>query len=193
MQPALRPGDYFFVDKRAYGHGPYSLPFGPWAFLGGERIAPKRGDIAVFRHPQSPSVDYVKRVIGLPGERIQVIGGVVHIDGVALRLEPLAPGAETDPEMKDARFAREYMPEGGSYIVEDLMQGSAGDDTPEYRLPEGAYFMMGDNRDNSNDSRFGLGFVTSDLLIGRADVIFWNSNGTPFRDRRLLSPLAPAR
>lgn len=190
MQPALMPGDYAFVSKRAYGYGPYSLPFGPWPSLRDRRTAqPARGDIVVFKYPPNPELDYIMRVIGLPGERIQVVSGVVHINGTPLRLEPAEPPAQmAGMEEPGASFQREYLPEGRNYVVENLVDGSIGDDTAEFDVPAGHYFMMGDNRDNASDSRFQVGFVPEENVVGRAEVIYWNGEGVGWRDRRLLAP-----
>ncbi len=186
MMPTLLVGDYLFVNKFSYGYSKYSLPFSPNLFSG--RILasePKRGDIVVFRLPSNTSVDYIKRVVGLPGDRIQMIDGVLHINGAAV------------PKVEDGKFTSDYGMEPGENMPvyrETLDNGvtfdtldqspvSRGDNTREFIVPEGHYFMMGDNRDNSLDSRFDVGFVPAENLVGRASVIFFSlGKDTSFRE-----------
>lgn len=179
MLPTLLVGDYVFVSKYAYGYSKYSLLFSPPIFEG--RIlatAPKRGDVIVFRWPRDPSVDYIKRVIGLPGDRIQMREGALYING-----EPVKRRRVEDFERRD-RFGNvidrerqweETLPNGVVYRTLDINMYSSTDNTGVYTVPAGHYFMMGDNRDNSLDSRIaleagGVGYVPADHLIGRADV-----------------------
>jgi signal peptidase I len=179
MLPTLLVGDYVFVSKYAYGYSKYSLLFSPPIFEG--RIldsAPKRGDVVVFRWPRDPSVDYIKRVIGLPGDRIQMREGALHING-----EPVKRRRVEDFERRD-RFGNvidrerqweETLPNGAIYRTLDINMYSSTDNTGVYTVPANHYFMMGDNRDNSLDSRIalesgGVGYVPADHLIGRADV-----------------------
>jgi signal peptidase I len=186
MMPTLLVGDYIFVNKFSYGYSKYSLPFSPNLFEG--RIfasEPERGDIAVFRFPPNPSIDYIKRIVGLPGDRIQMIGGVLHIngqpvpkvqDGVFTSDYRLDPGT-------DVPVFRETLDNGVSFDTLDQAQGTRGDDTREFIVPEGHYFAMGDNRDNSLDSRFDVGFVPAENLIGKASLIFFSlGNDTSFRE-----------
>jgi signal peptidase I len=184
MLPTLLVGDYVFVSKYAYGYSKYSLLFSPPLFQG--RILasePKRGDVVVFRWPHDPSVDYIKRLVGLPGDRIQMREGVLYLNGEAVKRRRVE-----DFERRD-RFGNlvernqqweETLPGDGknpavTYRTLDLYAYSASDNTGVYTVPPGHYFMMGDNRDNSQDSRVplevgGVGYVPSDHLIGRADV-----------------------
>lgn len=187
MQPTLQAGDYFFVSKSAYGYGPYSLPFGPWEFLRDQgNSSPQRGDIVALRQPQGAEIDYVERVVGLPGERIQMIGGVLHINGTPVKLDPApVPRGRFAPQ---ATFQTETLPEGVSYTIENQTDDGVADNTAEFLVPAGHYFVMGDNRDNSDDSRFQLGFVPQENIFGRAEVIFWNGEGVSFYDRRRLHP-----
>jgi signal peptidase I len=186
MMPTLLVGDYIFVNKFSYGYSKYSLPFSPNLFEG--RIfasEPERGDIAVFRFPPNPSIDYIKRIVGLPGDRIQVIGGVLQVNGQPV--PKIQDGVFTsdyrmDPGT-DVPVFRETLENGVSYDTLDQAQGTRGDDTREFIVPEGHYFAMGDNRDNSLDSRFDVGFVPAENLIGKASLIFFSlGNDTSFRE-----------
>ncbi|HEV7416842.1 signal peptidase I [Tianweitania sediminis] len=179
MRPTLLEGDYLFVTKWAYGYSRYSLPFGPDLFDG--RIwgsAPERGDVAVFKYPPNPSLDYIKRVIGLPGDRIQMQDGVLYINGEAVPREKIGQIQNRDitEEERPVDVYRETLPNGVSYETLDLTPNSYGDNTEEYVVPPGHYFMMGDNRDNSTDSRFmnAVGFVPEENLVGRANIIFFS-------------------
>ncbi|NEJ25396.1 signal peptidase I [Rhizobium leguminosarum] len=186
MMPTLLVGDYIFVNKFAYGYSKYSLPFSPDVFNGRLFGAdPKRGDIVVFRFPPNPEVDYIKRCIGLPGDHIQVTDGVLYVnskpvpkvaDGSFTSDYKLDPGA-------DVPVFRETLDNGKTYDTLDQSPVSRGDNTREFIVPEGHYFMMGDNRDNSLDSRFDVGFVPAENLVGRASVIFFSlGNDTSFRE-----------
>jgi len=176
MKDTLLVGDYLFVSQFSYGYSRYSLPLSLPLFSG--RIfgsEPQRGDVVVFALPKDPSTDYIKRVIGLPGDRIQVIGGLLHINGVAVERERI--GDFIDDEGGGAiRRWRETLPNGVSYDVLDLQDNSFLDDTQEYVVPPGHYFMMGDNRDNSMDSRVpsAVGYVPFENIIGKAQIIFFS-------------------
>nr|WP_238484259.1 signal peptidase I [Oricola indica] len=179
MRPTLLEGDYLFVSKFAYGYSRHSLPFSPNIFSG--RIwsgTPERGDVAVFKHPVS-NVDYIKRVIGLPGDTIQMRDGQLYINGEAVKRE--SAGQIDDPDVTE-KFGpvdvyTETLPNGVSYRTLDLSPNSSADNTREFIVPEGHYFMMGDNRDNSNDSRFGVGYVPLENFVGRANIIFFSIAG----------------
>jgi signal peptidase I len=180
MRPTLLEGDYLFVTKWAYGYSRHALPFSPNLFSG--RILasePERGDVAVFKFPPNPSMDYIKRVIGLPGDRIQVREGVLHINGTPVKRERIGTIDDVDiTEMNGpVEVYRETLPNGVSYDTLDLSPNGIGDNTREYTVPEGHYFMMGDNRDNSTDSRFNVGFVPAENLVGRANIIFFSVSG----------------
>ncbi len=201
MKETLLIGDFLFVNKMAYGYSQHSCPFSlcpiTGRILGSE---PERGDVAVFRHP-TRGVDFIKRVIGLPGDTVQMRGGVVWINGEAAAQTPaglfteekapqgpqqLMPRCVNDPVpnggLCEKERAVETLPNGRSHTVLNIVDGWIADDTPVFTVPEGSYFMMGDNRDNSEDSRFdpatgGLGFVPEEYLIGRADRIMFSSAG----------------
>ena len=180
MRPTLLEGDYLFVTKWAYGYSRHALPFSPNLFSG--RIwsgEPERGDVAVFKFPPNPSIDYIKRVIGLPGDRIQVRDGLLRINGAPIRRELIDRIDDEDvtERVGPVDVYRETLPNGVSYRTLDLSKGTPGDDTREFIVPEGHYFMMGDNRDNSTDSRFNVGYVPADHLVGRANIIFFSIAG----------------
>src|SRR5499433_1539118 len=172
MKATLLIGDYLFVSKYSYGYSHYSLPLSPRLFSG--RIfgaEPQRGDVAVFRLPKDESIDYVKRVIGLPGDRIQMIDGLLRINGVPVKRQRIADFIDDENGGAErVRRWRETLPNGVSYEALDLEDNGFLDNTEEYLVPPGHYFMMGDNRDNSADSRVpsAVGYVPFENLIGKA-------------------------
>ena len=183
MKATLLVGDYLFVSKYAYGYSRFSLPFGPRLFDG--RIwstPPQRGDIVVFKLPRDDSTDYIKRVIGLPGDRIQVKEGVLYINDTAVPRAQV--GTYEDDGFVYKQF-RETLPNGVSYVTLDRDANGLEDNTQVFEVPPDNYFMMGDNRDNSTDSRVppasgGVGYVPFENLVGRAEVIFFSvEEGTP--------------
>lgn len=201
MKPTLLVGDFLFVSKFAYGYSRHSLPFSPPLFSG--RLfadEPERGDIVVFKLPRDGRTDYIKRVVGLPGDRIRVTRGVLHINGEAVPQEDagkfeerIAGGGSTrclgirldgDGRICVNQRLRETLPEGSEHFTlnSDRNLSPRTDNTREYVVPEEHYFFLGDNRDNSVDSRFpsGVGFVPFDNLVGRAQIIFLSSNGSAF-------------
>ena len=179
MRPTLLEGDYLFVTKWAYGYSRHSLPFSPDLFSG--RIwdsPPQRGDVAVFKYPPNPSLDYIKRVIGMPGDRIQMRDGVLFINGEPVQREHV--GQIDNPDITEVNrpvdVYRETLPNGVSFDTLDVTPNGISDNTREFAVPAGHYFMMGDNRDNSADSRV-FGFVPEENLVGRANIIFFSIAG----------------
>ena len=176
MKPTLLIGDYLFVSKLSYGYSRFSLPFSPDLFDG--RIwngEPKRGDIVVFKYPPNTNIDYIKRVIGLPGDKVQMREGILYLNGEAVKRER-APENYIDDEsgIGPVPVFIETLPNGVSYQTLDVNPRSLGDNTQVFEVPEGHYFMMGDNRDNSADSRFEAGFVPHENLVGRASFLFFS-------------------
>ncbi|WP_160120773.1 signal peptidase I [Rhodovarius lipocyclicus] len=185
MIPTLLVGDYLFVSKYSYGYSRHSFPFSPNLFSG--RIlgsVPQRGDVAVFKLPRDTSQDYIKRIIGLPGDRIQVIRGILHVNGEAVRREAIGPYVtEGDGPRMTVRLYREVLPGGRTHEIIEQTDDGVLDNTPEFTVPPGHVFAMGDNRDNSLDSRVqsAVGFVPIENLVGRAEFIFFSVDGSsPF-------------
>ena len=172
MKPTLLVGDYIFVSKWSYGYSRHSLPFSPNIFSG--RIwgsDPERGDVVVFKYPNDTSKDYIKRIIGLPGDKVQLQKSVVMINGQAV------------PRVKQGQFTDEgsnvtvpifveTQANGKSYETIDIQPDNYADNTPVFVVPDGHYFFLGDNRDNSADSRFDVGMVPAENLVGKAQVMF---------------------
>jgi signal peptidase I len=207
MKDTLLVGDFLFVNKMAYGYSRFSCPFGLCPISG--RIlgwAPERGDVVVFRHPVNGS-DFIKRLIGLPGDTVQVKNGVLFLNGKEVPQVPNGvfeevyerqgamgqyPRCENSPvgeggPCKASRFTEtlpptEAFPDGRRHDILNIETDGFADNTDIFTVPEGHYFFMGDNRDNSQDSRFsqavgGVGFVPAEYLIGRADRIMFSSAG----------------
>ncbi|WP_242139671.1 signal peptidase I [Sphingomonas sp. TREG-RG-20F-R18-01] len=204
MLPRLYVGDYLFVSKWNYGYSRWSLPWGvpliPGRILGRD---PARGDVVVFRGPPGEDHDVIKRVIGLPGDTVQMRGGQVFLNDKAIpkvRMPdftiPLSPnypgGTECPAEFEDADASgtpicryhqfQETLPNGKTYAVLDRGEMPSADDTAVYKVPAGNVFVMGDNRDDSGDSRFdppqGMGFVPMERIEGKAVVSFFSTDGS---------------
>ena len=178
MKPTLLVGDYLFVSKLAYGYSRSSFPGGFKLFSGRMLSAePKRGDVAVFKLPRDNSTDYIKRVIGLPGDEIQMRKGVLYINGKEIPKKAIGEFVTREDDGPPRRLAmfEETLPNGIKYKVLDSEPNGPFDNTAVYKVPAGNYFMMGDNRDNSTDSRatWGVGFVPLENFVGRAEVIFF--------------------
>ena len=176
MEPGLVTGDYIVVRKFAYGWSRASLPFHPP--IGSGRLlgrSPARGDVMVFRLPRDPQATWVKRVIGLPGDRIQVLGGTVLINGRVMPRRAEGLTQDHDSPLRTVLQVRETQPDGRTWVTFDGGPGQPGDDTGEYVVPAGQYFMMGDNRDNSLDSRWpselGVGLLPAENIVGKAELV----------------------
>jgi signal peptidase I len=202
MEPALLQGDYIIVSKYSYGWSHHSIPFSPPLFKG--RIlerTPKRGDIIVFKLPRDGHTDYIKRLIGLPGDRVQVNNGQVFVNGVPIPRQ--FDGQTTDPDPHESgRMVMKYvetMTNGKTYTTFDQAPDHDGDSTDVYVVPEGQYFFMGDNRDNSLDSRwpsqYGVGFVPAENLVGKAQIILlsWKDGASLFKPWTWFTHAQPKR
>lgn len=180
MKPNLLVGDYLFVTKYSYGYSKYSFPFSPNLFAGRFLMNnnPKRGDVAVFRLPSNPSINYIKRIIGLPGDKIRMENGNLFINDEKIKKVYDGSFVEENTLLTSEidKFL-ETLPNGKTVTVLDQTT-TPQDNTTTYEVPANHYFMMGDNRDNSQDSRFldHVGFVNEENLVGRAGIIFLSSS-----------------
>lgn len=178
MQSTLLIGDYVLASKYTWGYGTYSLPLGiipiPGRIFGRE---PNRGDIAVFR-PVPQEVPYIKRVIGLPGDAIQMIDGILNINGVAVKREYVGDAIDRVGSGREypVKVYNETLPNGVVHLIQEISDNGGLDNTDVYHVPPGHYFMMGDNRDNSSDSRVlnSVGYVPAGNLIGKGEVRFFS-------------------
>jgi signal peptidase I len=187
MKSNLLVGDYLFVSKFSYGYSRYSFPFFGWPEVHGRflRSDPKRGDVVVFRPPGKPSEDFIKRLIGLPGDHIQMRGGVLYINDKPALKEYVDEWTDPSPDGRSGKPVtymryRETLPEGKTYYILNNKNYGAAEDTDVFVVPEGHYFMMGDNRDDSRDSRYlamgdgVVGYVPEENFVGRADIIMFS-------------------
>lgn len=201
MVPNLVVGDYLFVSKYPYGYSKHSIPMSPDLFDGRIGESPvKRGDIIVFKLPRDNETDYIKRVLGLPGDQVQLINGQVFINGAAVERQRVEDFVIAESENTSCDYAhlyrrthedgmsychypqfRETLADGTSYYTLDQNFNGPSDNTRVYTVPAGHYFAMGDNRDNSLDSRRpksqGVGFIPAENIVGRAEMLFFSTNG----------------
>lgn len=180
MKSTLLVGDYVFVSKYSYGYSKHSFPFGMPLFEGRKfESAPKRGDVIVFKLPSDTGVNYIKRLVGLPGDKIQVKDSILFINGQPLPRRKIENFIDKDAKGNIQEIPQyiETMPGGVSYRVLDQDPHGPLDNTEVYTVPEKQYFFMGDNRDNSQDSRvlYAVGFVPEENLLGPARIIFFSS------------------
>ena len=205
MEPGLVTGDYIVVSKLSYGWSRASFPLNPSLFRGRflGRTA-QRGDVVVFRLPRDPGQTWIKRVIGLPGDRVRVRGGQVFVNGTALPQTPAGMIPDHDAPDRAVLQVGERTPNGRAYVTYDGGPGQPGDDTGDYVVPADQYFVMGDNRDNSLDSRFspasgGVGLLPAENLVGRAKIVLvsWREGASLYKPwtwldlqwDRLLKPI----
>lgn len=183
MLPTLQVGDYLFVSKRDYGYSKYSFPFGimPIENRIWSSAAPTRGDIIVFKLPTDNRTDYIKRIVGLPGDKIQTINGRLYINNKmipreAVRYERVENGF--GQKITVMRYI-ETLPGGVMHSIYEESDAEELDNTGPFTVPEGHYFAMGDNRDNSRDSRVQnlVGYIPLRNIVGRASIIFFSTNG----------------
>ena len=181
MKPTLEIGDYIFVSKYSYGYSKFSFPLALAPIKGrfAQQSEPKRGDVIVFRLPADTSTNYIKRLVGLPGDKIQVLDGFLHINGKMVSKKYY--GVYRDRNGTSINRYTETLPEGSTYPVLDQSTTPA-DNTDVYTVPEDQYFFMGDNRDNSTDSRFlhEVGFIPKENLVGRAEITLWPEGFSKF-------------
>jgi len=203
MEPNLYEGDYIIVSKFSYGYSHHSIPFSPPLFKG--RILakePARGDIAVFKLPSDNRTDYVKRIIGLPGDRIQMKAGLLYVNDKLVPREALSPVREDvgGGYIRDVARFQERLATGKAFVTQDFGTDGELDNTDVFIVPEGHYFAMGDNRDNSSDSRVnpaigGVGFVPAENLVGKAQIILlsWKPEASIFKPWTWVLDARPSR
>lgn len=205
MKPTLLVGDYVFVSKYTYGYSKFSFPLSP-DIIEGRKFGrlPGRGEIAVFKHPKDPKTNYIKRIVGLPGDTLQMIKGTLYINGDAVPrvMQPPFEDISSDNFSTLAPVYRETLPGGAVYDTLDKQRRGVLDSTGVYTVPENHYFVMGDNRDNSVDSRVTdeVGFVPLENMVGPARMILFSSEGSffnivnwirKFRGERAFRSLTP--
>ena len=201
-EPNLYEGDYVFVTKFDYGWSKHSIPLSPPLFSG--RIfdhAPQRGDIIVFKLPRDNNTDYIKRLIGVPGDRVQVKDGLLYLNGqlVPRVVKDVVQETGGTSVVRPVERVQETLPGGRTYLTNDFGTGYDLDNTQEFTVPPGYYFFMGDNRDNSADSRLppeiGVGMVPEENLVGRARVVLisWSQGASLFKPWTWVMNLRPSR
>ena len=190
MEPNLYEGDYIIVSTYSYGYSRHSIPLSPPLFSG--RIffhEPARGDVVVFKLPRDNKTDYIKRVIGLPGDQVQVKAGAVYVNGKPIRRTAKPAGTEDmgGGLIQPVQRFEETLANGRRYLTNSYGSNGEVENTGVYLVPQGEYFVMGDNRDNSLDSRFpkevGVGFVPAENLVGRARFVLlsWHPGASLFK------------
>jgi signal peptidase I len=201
MEPNLYEGDYIVVSKWSYGYSKHAIPFSPPLFEG--RLfarEPHRGDIVVFKLPRDNKTDYIKRLMGLPGDRLQMINNVLFINGTAVKDVELS--RQDVQNLYGSQLTiklRETLADGRQFNIQDWGPNNISDNTPEFVVPDGHYFMIGDNRDNSQDSRFdiseGVGYVPAENLIGKAEIILfsWSEGASLWNPVSWFSKVRPSR
>lgn len=185
MMPTLLIGDYLFVSKYSYGFSRYSFPFSLIPFSGRIFLQPPQiGDVVVFRSPADTRVDFIKRVVGLPGDRVQVVGGILQLNGVPVRRTLVGTSSTPDSNgyVREYHVYTETLPNGRQHLIREYSDSAEMDNTQVYVVPENCIFAMGDNRDSSSDSRFlnNVGYIPFENLIGRARVIFFSIDYNDF-------------
>ncbi len=179
MYPTLYVGDYLFVSKYTYGYSKHSLPFS-LPLISGRIWAdmPERGDVVVFKFPQDNKTDFIKRIIGLPGDKVKVQDGRLYINGKVVERKNDSDFVIRDAAGNAERFRQytEVLPEGFTHRIIEVSDSEGSDNTIEVTVPQGSFFVMGDNRDKSNDSRFDVGFVPFENLVGKARFLFFSHN-----------------
>ena len=203
MEPTLLEGDYIIVSKFAYGWSRHSIPMSPPIFKG--RLfeqKPHRGDIVVFKLPRDGHTDYIKRLVGLPGDRMQVKQGTLYVNDKPVQRMPLSP-VQLDSAFgvphEVARYQETMADTHKTYTTYSFGNDGEVDNTGVYTVPAGNYFMMGDNRDNSVDSRYppetGVGFVPAENLVGRAEVILfsWKEGASLIKPWTWFTDARPSR
>ena len=202
MEPNLYEGDYIIVSKFSYGYSRHSIPLSPPVFQGRILAQPaKRGDIVVFKLPSDNRTDYVKRVVGVSGDRIQMRQGLLYVNDKLVDREPLSPvKTDTGYGVKEVARFQERLDSGKTYATQDYGTDGELDNTDVFVVPEGHYFAMGDNRDNSSDSRVnpaigGVGYVPAENLVGKAQIILlsWKPEASIFKPWTWVLDARPSR
>lgn len=177
MYPTLYVGDYLFVSKYTYGYSKHSLPFSIPLINGRIWVdEPQRGDVVVFKFPQDNKTDFIKRIIGLPGDKVKFENGRLYINGELIKREAIDDFVIRDAKGNAERYRQyvETLPNGVVHNILEVSDFEKADNTVEVEVPQGNYFMVGDNRDRSDDSRLNVGFVPFENLVGKARVLFYS-------------------